>query len=180
MKIFSNTSRFIVVGISLALMAGGTFAGKPEWAGGGKHKEHKEHKKQKGKAHKQSRSDYADKDYVRRGKESDSQRFSLTLGFGDTEHRTVRDYYGKQSRNGNCPPGLAKKNNGCLPPGQAKKWHKGRPINHDTQYYDLPNELRIRLPVPPINHEYVRVAGDVLLVTVGTKIVVDAIEGIFR
>ncbi len=180
MKIFSNTSRSIVVGISLALMAGGALAGKPEWAGGDKQKEHKEEKEHKEKAHKQSRSDNADKKHTKRGQENDSRKFSLALGFGDKERRTVREYYGNQSRKGNCPPGLAKKNNGCLPPGQAKKWQKGRPINEDSQYYDLPNELRIRLPVPPINHEYVRMAGDVLLVTVGTKIVVDAIEGIFN
>ncbi|BBB30838.1 hypothetical protein [Neptunomonas japonica] len=177
MIVFSRISRWIMVGFSLVLMASGAFAGKPEWAGGGKHKEHKEHKE---KTHKQSRSDYADKDHARRGKESDSQRFSLTLGFGDIEHRTVRDYYGQQSRQGHCPPGLAKKNNGCLPPGQAKKWQKGRQINHDARYYGLPNELLIRLPVPPINHEYIRIAGDVLLVTIGTKIVVDVIEEIFR
>ena len=27
--------------------------------------------------------------------------------------------------NGNCPPGLAKKNPPCVPPGQAKKGHDG-------------------------------------------------------
>ena len=102
------------------------------------------------------------------------------MGFRDKERRTVRDYYGHQSRKGHCPPGLAKKNNGCLPPGQVKKWQKGRQINHDARYYGLPNELLIRLPVPPINHEYIRIAGDVLLVTIGTKIVVDVIEEIFR
>mgnify|MGYP006150105103 CR=1 FL=1 len=48
-------------------------------------------------------------------------------------------------------PGLAKKGNGCQPPGQAKQWQKGRALGSDVRYYDIPNELRIRLPVPPLD-----------------------------
>jgi hypothetical protein len=177
MKIFFSTSRWFIVGFSLLLMASGAFAGKPDWASAGKYKEHDD---QKVNAHKHLRKDHVDKNHIKPSLKSDNRRFSLTLGFKDKERRTIRDYYGQQPRKGHCPPGLAKKNNGCLPPGQAKKWQKGRQINHDARYYGLPHELLIRLPLPPINHEYIRIASDVLLVTVGTKIVVDVIEDIFR
>ncbi|WP_372742085.1 hypothetical protein [Neptunomonas sp.] len=173
MKSFSATSRFVVIATSLALLAGSAFASKSEEREGGKYKEQKEQKEYKKK-------DSEKKDYRKGHDDNDRRHSSINLVFSDQERRTVRDYYGHQSRTGRCPPGLAKKNNGCLPPGQAKKWHKGRPIAEDTRYYALPNELRIRLPVPPINHEYVRIAGDILLITVGTAIVVDAIEDILR
>lgn len=100
--------------------------------------------------------------------------------FDDGSRRVVIEYYGAQVRAGHCPPGLAKKHNGCLPPGQAKKWIKGRPLPTDVRYYELPYELVVRLPPPPPRHRYVQVAGDILLIAVGTSMVVDAIEDIVR
>lgn len=100
--------------------------------------------------------------------------------FDDGSRRVVIEYYGAQVRAGHCPPGLAKKHNGCLPPGQAKKWIKGRPLPADVRYYELPYELVVRLPPPPPRHRYVQVAGDILLIAVGTSMVVDAIEDIVR
>ena len=79
-----------------------------------------------------------------------------------------------------CPPGLAKKNNGCMPPGQAKKWRLGRPLPHDVIYYDVPPPLVLQLGAPPAGHRYVRVAGDILLITAGTAMVVAAIQDLGR
>lgn len=100
--------------------------------------------------------------------------------FTAADRRIVSDYYGPLERAGNCPPGLAKKNNGCRPPGQAKQWHKGQPLPAGITWYPVPGELVVRLPVPPANHEYVRVGADILLVTVGTMLVVDAIADLGR
>ncbi len=100
--------------------------------------------------------------------------------FGDQDRRVVRDYYGGQAKGGKCPPGLAKKGNGCMPPGQAKKWAMGRPLPHDVVYYDLPHDLMRRMPPPPAGHRYVQVAGDVLLIAIGSSMVVDAIQDIVR
>ncbi|WP_153109110.1 RcnB family protein [Propionivibrio limicola] len=111
---------------------------------------------------------------------SGSGRASVEIRFGEPDRRAVYDYYGAQARRGQCPPGLAKKNNGCLPPGQAKKWSMGRPLPHDVRYYDLPHDLLVRMPPPPAGHRYVQVAGDILLIAVGTSMVVDAIQDIMR
>lgn len=100
--------------------------------------------------------------------------------FGDQDQRVLRDYYGVQVRGGNCPPGLAKKGNGCMPPGQAKKWGVGRPLPRDVVYYDLPPDLIVRMPPPPVGHRYVRVAGDILLIAIGSSMVVDAVQDILR
>lgn len=160
-----------VIGISLP-----SHAEKPDWAGGGG-KEHGSRGGGKDKGHKGG---------AEGGSEAQSRRdsgnvdASISFRFGSSDTRIIRDYYGGQAAKGNCPPGLAKKGNGCQPPGQARKWARGRPLPADVRYYDIPNELRIRLPAPPLNHRYVQVAGDILLIAVGTSIVVDAIEDILR
>lgn len=147
--------RQVLTGLALALLAGGSFADKPGWAGG-KNKDGKEH-------HAEERPGVV-----------------VSIGFGSDERRIVSEYYGTMARKGKCPPGLAKKKNGCLPPGQAKKWHKGQPLAKDVRYDELPRELRVKLPPPPPDHRYVRVAGDILMIAVGTQMVVDAIEDILR
>jgi Ni/Co efflux regulator RcnB len=80
----------------------------------------------------------------------------------------VRDYYADHYRGRRCPPGLAKKHNGCLPPGQAKKWRVGRPLPRDVIYYEVPQPLVVQIGLPPVGHRYVRVAGDILLIAIGT------------
>lgn len=104
----------------------------------------------------------------------------IELNFTGADRRIVSDYYGPIERGGNCPPGLAKKANGCRPPGQAKPWSKGQPLPPGITWYPLPGELLVRLPAPPVNHEYVRVGADILMVTVGTMMVVDAITDLGR
>lgn len=106
----------------------------------------------------------------------DDRRGSVEIRFGGNDRDYIRDYYSHSIRSGGCPPGLAKKNNGCLPPGQAKKWRRGAPLPRDVQIYDLPRDLSIRLGTPPAGYRYVRAASDILLITVGTSMVVDAIE----
>ena len=77
-----------------------------------------------------------------------------------------------------CPPGLAKKNNGCMPPGQAKKWQVGQPLPRDVVFHPVPSQLVVTLPPVPVGHRYVQVAGDILLIAIGSKMVVDGINGL--
>ena len=106
---------------------------------------------------------------------------SINIGFrqpsSSAQPRTITAPRRAQA---NARPDLAKKNNGCLPPGQAKKWQKAMPLPRDVQYYPVPNALVVRMGVPPAGYKYVRVAGDILLVAVGTMMVVDAIEDLMR
>ncbi len=95
--------------------------------------------------------------------------------FDDDKRVHVRSYYDEEFRGGNCPPGLAKKHNGCMPPGQAKKWRMGRALPRDVVIYDVPPALVVQIGVPPSGYKYVRVASDILLIAVGTRIVADAI-----
>jgi len=101
--------------------------------------------------------------------------------FDDQRRGAVLGYYDDEFRRGHCPPGLAKKHNGCMPPGQAKKnWHVGRAIPAGVVIYEVPAPLVVKLGTPPKGHKYVRVAGDILLIAIGTSIVVDAIADLGR
>lgn len=168
MKISSVFSRVVHATVASALVAGsaGVYAGKPEWAGQG-HGKKVQQEADEGRAAQQAQP-------------SGGVSVSVNIGFGTQQQRAAQDYYGAQARAGKCPPGLAKKNNGCLPPGQAKKWQKGVALPRDVQYYPVPNELVVRMGVPPAGYKYVRVAGDILLVAIGTMMVVDAIEDLMR
>ena len=96
--------------------------------------------------------------------------------FEERQHVLVREYYVEHYRGRSCPPGLAKKHNGCMPPGQAKKWKVGHPLPREVIFYDVPQPLVMQIGPPPSGHRYVRVAGDILLIAIGTGMVVDAIN----
>ncbi len=153
--------------ISAALMAGPALADKPEGKGKGKGKGHDREERVEQRH---------DGDHDRRGR--DHARITPREGahFVDKHRTHVRNYYADTHRRGHCPPGLAKKNNGCMPPGHAKKWHVGQPLPRDVIYYDLPPRLVQEIGPPPLNHRYVRVAADILLIAIGTGMVIDAIQ----
>lgn len=100
--------------------------------------------------------------------------------FSADQYSLVREYYEEHYRGRHCPPGLAKKSNGCMPPGQAKKWKLGHVLPREVIYHPLPSSLVVKIGLPPSGHRYVRVAGDILMIAVGTGMVIDAIEDLGR
>ncbi|HTY99438.1 MAG TPA: hypothetical protein VMB75_06365 [Rhodocyclaceae bacterium] len=150
------------------LLSGGALADKPSWAGGGRGDDRQ--------AERHDRD--AGRDGEDRGRGGHEQHGSARFDSG--ARHVLDDYYGHRPHGAKCPPGLAKQHNGCLPPGQAKKWAMGRPLPADLRYYELPRDLLGRLPPPPPQHRYVQVAGDILMIAVGSNMVVDAIEDIVR
>jgi Ni/Co efflux regulator RcnB len=153
---FARTLALLVVGAALVSVV---HAAKPEWAGQGKNKRgEQEHRQEQGTSVEVRVGDY----------------------FGDDQRHAAQDYYGKQKAKGHCPPGLAKKNNGCMPPGQAKKWTKGQPLPKDVVFYPVPNQVIVKIGLPPKGYKYVRVANDILMIAIGSSMVVDAIEDLMR
>ncbi|MBI3094684.1 MAG: RcnB family protein [Rhodocyclales bacterium] len=153
--------------------AGPALADKPAWAGndkGGKSDRGDQRDERKG----ERKDDRKDDD---RNSRQDNDRHSDgdRRHFQPQQHVLVRDYYAEHYRGRGCPPGLAKKNNGCMPPGQAKKWRVGYQLPRDVIYYSVPAPLVVQIGPPPSGHRYVRVAGDILMIAIGTGMVVDAI-----
>lgn len=165
----SRTLVFLAAGL---LASAGAMADKPEWAG---------HGKQGKPAQSEAQDQPQQSRESRMGNPAQGpQGTSVRVGgyFSDHQRAAVRNYYGEQYRVGNCPPGLAKKNNGCMPPGQARKWNVGQPLPRDVVYYSVPQSVIIQLGAPPAGQRYVRVASDILLLTIGTSMVVDAIQNL--
>lgn len=131
-----------------------------------------------GKGNKHDRGDQRDE---RKDDRKDDRKDNDRHSSGDRRHFQpqqqvlVREYYSEHYRGRRCPPGLAKKNNGCMPPGQARKWRVGQQLPREVVYYEVPAPLVLQIGPPPSGHRYVRVAGDILMLAIGTGMVVDAI-----
>ena len=161
-KTISTPARLAVLALTALLASTGALADKGDK--GGKHGHGNKH---------EQRDD--DRRYDDRRDD-----ISIQVYFGNNDRRIVNEYYAPEFRAGHCPPGLAKKGNGCMPPGQAKKWRKGQPLPQGVAYYELPHDLVYRMPPPPPRHRYVRVGSDILLLSIGSGIVVDAMIDIGR
>ncbi len=55
------------------------------------------------------------------------------------------------------------------------KWRRGYPLPSDVIFHELSHRMVRHLGRPPAGHRYVRVAQDILLITIGTGMVVDAV-----
>jgi hypothetical protein len=163
-RISSPYGRLLAVTLAAMLAAGPALADKPSWAG---------EKGAKGGGR------GGDRGEAREGRGEDRGR-AERQHFNDQHRAYVREYYGSQYQSGRCPPGLARKHNGCMPPGQAKKWAVGRPLPRDVVFYDVPQPLVVQIGLPPPGYRYVRVAGDILMIAIGTAMVVDAIQDLGR
>ena len=169
-----------------ALLAAPVLAEKPDHAGGGKHAERQERKSDKGerKADKHERKSGKDDRHEQKNGHGPSETRASDDGqprrgayFDDRQRDSVRHYYSTYS-GAHCPPGLARKHNGCLPPGQAKKWEVGHRVPQGVTVYAVPQPILVTLPPAPPRHKYIRVAGDILLIAIGTQMVVDGISGL--
>src|SRR5262245_39988422 len=94
----------------------------------------------------------------------------------DRDRHTTYSFYRTEYSAGRCPPGLAKKDNGCMPPGLAKKqWEMGRPLSREVYYEELPRALLIQLSPAPAGYQYVRIANDILMMAIGTRMIAGAV-----
>ncbi|HSV82286.1 MAG TPA: RcnB family protein [Ramlibacter sp.] len=176
------SARALALVLAAAFAAAPTLAAPPEHAGGGKHgNKHADKDDHRGDRHDRGEEKHGRRDDDRRGDDrrgGDRRDPRPGAYFSAHDRDAVRHYYASSHRS--CPPGLAKKHNGCMPPGQAKKWDVGHRLPAGTVIYAVPQPILVTLPPPPPQHRYVRVAGDILLVAVGTQMVVDGISGLMR
>ena len=205
----SRLAQLLLATAITALGAGNALAEKPDWAGGGKQQRGDAPPGQMKKADSGERAERRNRDERGPRQQADRRRdrdnyqgdqgkraqrrdrrdrhdqrpvIVIQPGsyFNDGQRRHAHQWYGEQYRAGHCPPGLAKKNNGCMPPGQAKKWALGRTLPAGVVYYPVPQPMVVQLGVPPAGYQYVRVANDILLLAIGSRMVVDAITDLGR
>lgn len=175
MRVSSKPSFALALFVTGLFAASPAVAEKPDWAGNGKPGKSAQGARDEGPRGDDRRDDHRHDDL--RDGHGDVR---IGVYFNDRQRTAVHDYYEDRYQHGQCPPGLAKKRNGCMPPGQAKKWQLGRPLPRDVTYYEVPSRVVVSLGLPPSGHKYVRVAGDILLIAIGTGMVVDAIRDLGR
>ena len=94
--------------------------------------------------------------------------------FTDSDRRLIRDYYRVDYRS--LPPGLAKK--GKVPPGHAYRFRVNQPLPPDAPWYYLPHNVERRLSRLPEGYVRITFGGDVAIMNVRTRVIVDLIEDI--
>ena len=114
----------------------------------------------------------------------------VEVRFHEHQREMAREYYRERDRHRRherdedryrrCPPGLAKKRNGCEPPGQARHWRRGERLPANVVVQPVPRDLEVRIGPAPRGYRYVEVAGDILMIAVGTSMVVDAMDDLNR
>ena len=100
--------------------------------------------------------------------------------FSDHDRFVVREYYQANFPTGTCALAPGKKNDGCVLPNQAKKWQIGHQLPTGLVYSEVPPPIIIQLPPPRTGLRYVRIGTDILLISVRTEVVVDAIQDLGR
>jgi Ni/Co efflux regulator RcnB len=155
----TNPSRVLLVAFACAFISASALAGKPEWAGKG------------GKQHEKESQSH---------EQRSEQEVHIGGYFVEEQRAHAHEYYGKHYKGKKCPPGLAKKHNGCQPPGYAKKWTKGQPLDRTVVFYPVPQAVVLTMGPPPSGYQYVRVSNDILIIAIGTRLVVDAIEDLMQ
>lgn len=99
---------------------------------------------------------------------------------GERHRQEVRAYYARAYAGGkSCPAGVAKTAAGCAAAG-GHAWRIGQPLPATTAALPVPPPVMAKLPPTPPGHRYVQVAGDILLIAAGSKMVVDGIDGLLR
>ena len=174
MQRFMFQMSFILALVFAGIWSTGTsLADKPDWAGDKKRENHR---------YEENRENHSyDRRPAQGSYDGRSERGARTSEyFSEHKKKFIHQYYSDQFRKGHCPPGLLKKDNGCLPPGQAKMWKNGQPLPREVIFYNLPPSILEQLGPPPPRHRFVRVAQDILLISIGTGMVLDAFEDIYR
>ena len=94
----------------------------------------------------------------------------VEIRFQDRQREMAREYYRENDRHRDRRQA----------PEQARKWRRGEPLPRDVAYQPVPRDLEARIGPPPRGYRYVDVAGDILMIAIGTAVVVDAIQDLNR
>lgn len=98
--------------------------------------------------------------------------YDVRVVFTDQDRQLIRDYYRVNYRN--LPPGLAKQ--GKVPPGHAKRLYRGESLPPGLEWRYLPENLERRLSRLPDDYVRITIGGDIAIMNVRTRVVMDLVE----
>jgi hypothetical protein len=105
-----------------------------------------------------------------------SENIHAKVAFTDDDSLKINDYYKKNYKYKELPPGLAKKQE--LPPGLQKQIVKYGELPPGLEGRMLPIELERTLSRLPGGYIRLKIGGDIVLVNEETMIVVDVVWGV--
>jgi len=105
-----------------------------------------------------------------------SENVHAKVVFTDADRLNIHDYYKKNRKYKEVPPGLAKKQE--LPPGLQKHIVKYDELPPGLEGRMLPVELERTLTRLPGRYIRLKIGGDVVLMNEETRVVVDVVWGV--
>lgn len=95
------------------------------------------------------------------------------------EREIIESYIGSaRASSQGLPPGLAKREQ--LPPGLAKQIERNGALPPGLGEQRLPDDLLAQLPKQHSGHDYRVVGGDIVLVDLATRVIVDVIKDVLH
>jgi Ni/Co efflux regulator RcnB len=170
--------------ISLLLSAGCLFtAGLAQGANDDRRDHHDNDRNDQARGQHEQDNDHKwqdDREYQQDSRQQDNRQYRnqrpvQRIRFAEQDRIYVHDYYEREFRGGRCPSGRAKRRMDCWSPGYVKQWQVGQRLSRNVVYYDVPQSLVVQMGRPPAGSRYVRVSSDILLLSIATGLVIDAI-----
>lgn len=77
-----------------------------------------------------------------------------------------------------CPKDMQREGKGkpCRALVKGSYWVVGQPVQKAVETFELPDDVKAKLPPAPKGYEYVRAGEDILLISSGMRLVVDMIQ----
>jgi hypothetical protein len=103
----------------------------------------------------------------------------VSVTFGKTEIKIIRDWFSDKRNLSGLPPGLAKKES--LPPGLQKQLQRNGslPPGLEKKVQPLPRELEAKLPRLPDDRRRVIISGSVILMDHGHNKILDVVANVY-
>ena len=98
--------------------------------------------------------------------------------FNARDRGVVRNYYQPRMKRGECPSGMHFERGRCYR-NAPRPWVIGQPLPPTVVIEAPPPAVVQVLPPPPPQYRYASVAGDILLLAIGTNMVIDALDNLF-
>ena len=95
--------------------------------------------------------------------------------YEESQRQAISEFFTRNRGAGICPPGLVLINERCDSAVSDRGWKYGEALAGDVVLKDLATALLDKLGPVPAGHRFIQVAGDILLINIESRQVVDAV-----
>ena len=101
-------------------------------------------------------------------------------GFFNDQHKNAakRSFAQHFAKSKTCPKDMEREGKTCRALVKGHYWAVGQTLQKAVETFELPDEVKAKLPPAPDGYEYVRAGEDILLVSKGLHLVVDVMQDV--